>query len=162
MIHLLLKEKKHCPTWLDLISAFQKQNFVSVGEWKRHNSAKDKPNDVAMLSKSSKRVGRKDKQAFTLFEKVSCNLSSIKLLINTRVACRSLSTLPHLHKTKGTRFPCHRLPFERQAFPQWDDLGPLGLTWGQSLSTQLKRSAAQSLQKKLQINQLLPLDFISA
>lgn len=34
-------------------------------------------------------------------------VTSLQLLINTRVALGSLSTLPHLHKIKGTRFPYH-------------------------------------------------------
>lgn len=98
-----------------------------------------------------KKQKRKDKQVFAHFKRASCNLSSIKLLINSRVALGSLSTLPHLHKIKDARFPCHCLPIEREPFPQWGDLGPLWLTWGQSINTQPKRSASESLREKPQI-----------
>lgn len=150
------KKKKSNLAWL--IFCISKTECCFSGRGKEDNTAKDKPNDITTFSKRRRGVERKDKQVFTHFKGVSCNLSSIKLLINTRVALGSLSTLPHLHKIKGTRFPCHCLPIECQPFPQWGDLGPLGLTWGQSINTQLKRSATQSLQEKPQINRLLPLN----
>lgn len=107
-------------------------------------------NEIATFSKR-RRENRKDKQVFSQFKGASCNLFSIKLLINTRVALGSLSTLPHLQKIKDARFPCHCLPIEREPFPEWGDLGPLWLTWGHSINTQLKHSASQSLQEKPQI-----------
>lgn len=85
---------------------------------------------------------------FPHFKGASCNLFSIKLLINTRVVLGSLSTLPHLQKIKDARFPCHCLCIECEPFPEWGDLGPLWLTWGHSINTQLKHSAARACRRR--------------
>lgn len=62
------------------------------GGGKEDNTAKDKPNVLKKNCKRKKRgggvVGRQNKQLFRRFKGVSRNLSSIKLLINTRVAAQ--------------------------------------------------------------------------
>lgn len=59
--------------------------------------------------------GGRQKRKYIL-KGASCNLFSIKLLINTRVVLGSLSTLPHLQKIKDARFPCHCLSIKREHF----------------------------------------------
>lgn len=118
------KKKSHLALFIFFIL---KTECCFSGGRKEDRTVKERPHGV----------GRKDKQVFTRFKGVSCNLSLIKLLINTRVALESLSTLPHLHKIKGTRFPCHCLPIERLPFPS------MGWPWpvGANLRSVYQRSA---------------------
>lgn len=93
---------------------------------------------------------------YTYIQSVSCNLSSIQLLISVRVVLWSLSALLHLHKIKDACFLCHCLPIERNPLPQCDDLGPLWPTWGQSINTQLERLVSECLEAEPQITVCSP------